>query len=70
MKGIHHVVYNEIRESFQKLEDGEDDSSWFDTAEYLLWYLKILENDYLYLEDQNTQKEMILNELSKRGLKI
>lgn len=67
---IYHVVYNEIRGTFQKLEDGEDDSFWFTTSDYLLWYLKVLDSDSIYLEDKEEQKKLILDELAKRGLKL
>lgn len=70
MKGIHHVIYNDIRGAFQKLEDGEDNSFWFNTSGYLRWYLDVLDNNYIYLEDKKEQTKLILNELNKRGLKI
>ncbi|NHO34446.1 hypothetical protein [Acetobacter fallax] len=70
MKGIHHVIYNDIRGTFQNLEDGEDNSFWFTTSDYLRWYLDILDNNYIYLEDKKEQTKLILNELNKRGLKV
>jgi len=70
MGKIYHVVFNEIRGTFQKLEDGEDDSFWFTTSDYLIWYLKVLDSDSIYLEDKEEQKKLILDELAKRGLKL
>lgn len=70
MSKIYHVVYNEIRGTFQKLEDGEDDSFWFTTIDYLRLYLNVLDANAIYLEDKEEQTKLVLKELHKRGLHI
>jgi len=67
---IYHVVYNDIRGTFQKLEDNEDNSFWFTTSDYLRWYLKVLDSNCIYLEDKEEQVELILEELRERGFNI
>jgi len=70
MSKIYHVVFNEIRGTFQKLEDGEDNSFWFETSDYLRWYLNVLDANAIYLKDKEEQTKLILKELEKRRLKL
>jgi len=76
MNNIHKIEYNEIQNFFSIVKHGNYgyDNMYYDSSNYLMWYLKVLENkdciiQYVDINERTEQRNLVINELANRGLK-
>ena len=75
MNKIHKIEYNEIQNFFSIVKNGNYgyENMYYESSNYLMWYLKVLENtgcviQYIDIDERTEQRKLVIDELRKRGI--